>query len=222
MKHISILLVFVLVISCNDKKSKIVENSTNSVSKQSTYHSNTFDSLSKVKTAYSEINWNFYLEKVKYEQSSPDSSLLIFIQPNFGIFVFGNDDMDTGQLSDYQVTYFKKHNGYWENQEINDIINIKDFNGNFEDKWRFEDINGDKHKDILLKVHEDNEHNKKYICLLQDVKNKTFNKLEWFENITNPKYDIEAKILKSSIFYNKNLTINNYRWVKDTITLITK
>lgn len=221
MKFILILFTLLLAVSCRNTNTKNRENIPQESVSRVTYDNSFMDSLGKVKLAYSEINWNYYIEKGSFEQSSPDSSLLILVQPDFAIFVFGDDDMDSGQLSDYQITFFKKHNGNWERQEISSNIPVGDAIGNFGGNyWRLEDINGDNYKDILLKTNQDEEQNKKYVCLLQDPKNKTFTKLEWFSNVINPKYDSVTKTLKSSVSNKKIITENSFHWINDTIKLI--
>ena len=220
MKFISILSIVVLIASCENTNTHNAENVPKELTTGVNQDNSDSNSIKKIKLDYSEINWNYYIEKGHFEQSSPDSSLLIFVRPDFAIFIFGNENMDSERLIDYQITSFKKNGGKWERQEISANILIENLNDNFGDKWRLEDINGDNHKDILLKINQDEEQNNKYICLLQDPKNKTFTKLEWFSNVINPKYDSVTKTLKSSVSNKKIITESSYQWINDTIKLI--
>lgn len=177
------------------------------------------DSLPTENVEYSEVNWNIYLKKNDFEQGASDSSLLVLVKPDYAIFVFAQEDMESGDLIAYDVKSFYKFNSSWieyTNEQINDL-EIGNYSKN---KWRLEDINGDGFKDILLKVYHDGKQNKRYICYLQKPEQKRFIKLNWFSKMINPEFNAKNKTLETANTHSKGKTEKSYQWVNDSLKFV--
>jgi hypothetical protein len=168
--------------------------------------------------AYSDINWNQYLNKGDVEECSNDSPLLVVVKPEYAIFVSAQFKEET-ELASYDVNCFQKQQGKWVKTGTEQITDVET-SDYLEDKWLLQDINGDGHKDVLLKIYHDGKRNKQYICFLQKPRKEAFVKLDWFPKVSNPEFDSDKRVLSTSSAYSKGMTKKTYRWVNDTLQLI--
>jgi hypothetical protein len=159
---------------------------------------------------FSEINWNTYLDKNDFEQGSADSSLLVLVKPNYALFVYAQED--STDIVAYDIIGFKKKDGKWAQNIKEQIIDLGDLQGNTDNIWRLEDINGDGDKDVLLKIAHDGRQRKNYVCYLQYKANETFSKVEHFEQLDNPEYDKDKKVLNTYGAYHRESVSETYRW----------
>jgi hypothetical protein len=168
---------------------------------------------------YSEINWNTYLNKGNVEECSDDSPLLVVVKPDYAIFVFAQFNEEETEFVSYDITCFQKQHGKWV-KTLSEQITDLETSDYIQDKWLLQDINGDGHKDILLKIYHDGKRNKQYVCFLQKPRKEAFVKLDWFSKVSNPEFDSEKKVLSTNSAYSKGMTKKTYRWVNDTLQLI--
>lgn len=218
MKIFIVFFMLLSMISCQNN-TEVVRNSNKQIEEQSKIDSLKSENPKNDEVDFSEINWNTYLKKNNFEQSSSDSILLVVVKPDYAIFVFAQENMDTDELVSYDISGFQRQNNKWV-KTINEQISDLEISDYFKDRWRLEDINGDGYNDILLKIYHDGKQNKRYVCFLQKPEQKKFIKLDWFSKKGNPEYDSKTKILSSSSAFSKGMIKKEYRWIKDTLKLI--
>jgi hypothetical protein len=208
------LVTLILIISCTNNKGKDVAITSIVTNKIASIK----DTLPKGEVDFSEINWNYYLKMEEFEQNNSDSALLVIVKPKYAIFVYTQED-DSSNIVAYDITRFKKQNNEWiklQNQQINDLSGFIDNT----DKWRFEDINGDNIKDILLEVNKDGRKNKNYLCYLQDKFQQEFIQVENFEKIDNPQYDTIKKVLSTKSYAHREIDEEIYVWEDNKLKFV--
>jgi hypothetical protein len=168
---------------------------------------------------YSEINWNNYLNKENIEEFSNDSALLVVVKPDYALFVYAQLNQEETELACFDIIFFQKQQGKWIKTGTEQIADLQT-SDYLKDKWLLQDINGDGHKDVLLKIYHDGKRNKQYVCYLQKPRKEAFVKLDWFSKVSNPEFDSEKKVLSTRSAYSKGMTEKTYRWVNDTLQLI--
>ena len=178
----------------------------------------------------SDTIWNQYLNTGFFEQSNPDSLLLICVTPNSAIFIhslidYAKNDIDTERIIDYIVAYninrFEKNAGKWVKLPSEHISIDPVFVGNtFADKWQFTDINGDGKNDILLKASEDGRGNCHYFCYLQKKIHGNFIKFDYFESLENPKFNKISKTISTHSSFHHGESGETFRWLKDSLIFV--
>lgn len=212
MKLLVFFVTLVLITSCwdNDSQSKYVVQQA-SISQINAFVENKEDSIS-------EIDWDLYLQKSDFEQISTDSLLLVVVKSDYAIFVETVQDSDEIIIS-FNVTGFKRQSSKWVKTIIDTIPKIEYFDY-YSTKWKFEDINGDGEKDLLIKTYHDGKQMKRYECYLQSSKRMAFIKLKWFPYIGTPEYDAGNKILNASYSRSKGIRDEIYVWRGDSLKFV--
>lgn len=188
----------------NAKKAETTTSSATTATAAPTTTTATTTATANVDAADAE--WKNLLLGGESETIGKDNASVSIVRPNYALFV--KVALDKNMPKSASVYTFERKADKW----VKTASEVADnqMAETPQDCWRYEDMNGDNLKDVLLLTETDGRNNNMYKCFLQQATG--FVQVKDFETHSNPKFNPKTKLLETEFNHNRGSDKESFKW----------